>query len=103
VYRYEPGLVSRLSEVAKPSSSIARVVRFAESRGLPCLSPLPDLAAVRLKSADLMAAANASGLGGLSCGYGFRQQRAGARSTSSSAAEAAVEYARRIGPGAFVG
>ena len=95
-----PGLVSRLSEVAKAVFVHCPCVRFAEAE-LAVLVAATDLAAVRLKSADLMAAANASGLE-VCCGYASAATGGGAIDLIS-AAEAAVEYARRIGPGAFVG
>jgi hypothetical protein len=95
-----PGLVSRLSEVAKAVFVHCPCVRFAEAE-LAVLVAATDVAAVRLKSADLMAAANASGLE-VCCGYASATKDASAIEVIA-AAEAGLAFARRIGPGTVIG
>ena len=95
-----PGLVSRLSEVAKTVFAHCPCVRFAEAE-LAVLVAATDPATVRLKSADLMAAAKASGLE-VCCGYASAATGGGATEVLA-AADAALAFARRIGPGTVIG
>lgn len=95
-----PRLVSRLSEMARASFAHCPCVRFAEAE-LAVLVAATDPAAVRLKATDLMAAAKAAGVEAW-CGYASPATDASAIDVIA-AAEAALAFARRIGPGTVIG
>jgi hypothetical protein len=75
-------------------------VRFASTE-LAVLVAATDPATVRSKAADLMAVAQASGLE-VWCGYASPATDANAIEVIA-AAEAALAFARRIGPGTVIG
>ncbi len=95
-----PDMVSRLAEQARAVFTKHPCVRFAEAE-LAVLIAAADAAAVRSQAGDLVALARAAGLE-VWCGYASLTAGWGA-SDLVAGAEAALEYARRLGPGAFVG
>ena len=95
-----PGLVSLLSEMARTAFAHRPCVRFGEAE-LAVLVAATDPATVRSKATDLMAAATAAGLE-VWCGYAVSAVDASAADVIAEA-EAALAFARRIGPGTVIG
>jgi hypothetical protein len=95
-----PGLVSRLSEMTRAAFAHHPCVRFAEAE-LAVLVAATDPATVRLKATDLIATAKASGLE-VWCGHASLATD-GSATQVLAAAEAALAFARRIGPGTVIG
>ncbi len=95
-----PSPVPRLSEMARAVFADRPCVRFAEAE-LAVLVAATDPATVRLKATDLMAAAESAGIE-VWCGYASPATDASAIEVIA-AAEAALAFARRIGPGTVIG
>jgi len=95
-----PDTVTRLADQVRTAFAHRPCVRFAETE-LAVLVAASDVAVVQSEAGDLMALAQAAGLEAW-CGYASAATGGGAIELIA-AAEAAVEYARRMGPRAFVG
>jgi hypothetical protein len=95
-----PDTVTRLAGHIRTAFTHCPCVRFEEAE-LAVLIAATNAAAVRSEVGALVALARAAGLE-VWCGYASLTPGWGAIDLIS-AAEAAVEYARRLGPGALVG
>lgn len=95
-----PDTVTRLADQVRTAFTHCPCVRFGEAE-LAVLIAATDASVVRSEADDLLALARAAGLE-VWCGYASVPTGGGAIDLIS-AAEAALEYARRLGPGAFVG
>jgi CheY-like chemotaxis protein len=94
------GAMARLAEQARAVFAHSPCVRFASTE-LAMLLAAKDPADVRSEAAHLLAVANADGLE-VCCGYASATKDASAIEVIA-AAEAALAFARRIGPGTVIG
>jgi hypothetical protein len=92
--------VTRLADQVRTAFTHCPCVRFGEAE-LAVLIAASDASVVRSEADDLVALARAAGLE-VWCGYASVPTGGGAIDLIR-AAEAALEYALRLGPGAFVG
>lgn len=95
-----PGPVARLSEMARAIFAHRPCVRFADAE-LAVIVAAADAATMTSEAEDLMAAAKAAGLE-VWCGYASLATD-GSATEVLAAAEAALAFARRIGPGTVIG
>lgn len=95
-----PGVVARLSEMARAIFAHRPCVRFADAE-LAVIVAAADAATMTSEAEDLMAAAKAAGLE-VWCGYASLATD-GSATEVLAAAEAALAFARRIGPGTVIG
>jgi putative methionine-R-sulfoxide reductase with GAF domain len=95
-----PDTVARLADQVRTAFAHRPCVRFGEAQ-LAVLVAATDAAVVRSEGGHLVALAQAAGFEAW-CGYASLAPGEGARDLIA-AAEAALEYARRVGPRAVVG